>query len=231
MQRENVVQNKQSHAELAGGAPRTSASSTLVVAVTEQQRLKRKIPNQVWNDSLFNNIASGFTLIELLVVVLIIGILASVALPQYQKAVEKSKATQAITLLHAMHQAAEVYYIENGEWPTSAEKLDIEIPTNLNGWRVEFKDEVLSNGRGANTSISIMRTEGPFLGAGFIVYKNRDSFYKSLIELERILCVENKMHPSASNKFTQKQGSYCQKIIQGTLLSAADGNPIFRTPY
>ena len=57
----------------------------------------------------------GFTLIELLVVVLIIGILASVALPQYQRAVEKSRLTEAISNIRTIQNNVKMYILEHGE--------------------------------------------------------------------------------------------------------------------
>ncbi|MGN1058587.1 MAG: type IV pilin protein, partial [Candidatus Avelusimicrobium sp.] len=71
----------------------------------------------------------GFTLIELLVVVLIIGILAAVALPQYQKAVFKSRAMKGYLWFNKLEDAQKLFYLANGRYATSAEELDFDFKT------------------------------------------------------------------------------------------------------
>ncbi len=69
----------------------------------------------------------GFTLIELLVVVLIIGILAAVALPQYQKAVMKARVAEYEVNLKALAEAEQACYLQKGSACTLTE-LDVDVP-------------------------------------------------------------------------------------------------------
>lgn len=69
----------------------------------------------------------GFTLIELLVVVLSIGILASVALPQYQRAVDKAQLASYFPAITSLLRAQELYYLANGEYAAKITDLDVDI--------------------------------------------------------------------------------------------------------
>lgn len=70
----------------------------------------------------------GFTLIELLVVVLIIGTLAAVALPQYQVAVDKSRAVNHLLILKNMHDAQVRYILANDTYASNFDNIDITMP-------------------------------------------------------------------------------------------------------
>lgn len=74
---------------------------------------------------------TGFTLIELLVVVLIIGILAAVALPQYQKTVERARAAEALVNVKALVTALEIYKMANGATTEDLSRLDINLTGTL----------------------------------------------------------------------------------------------------
>lgn len=95
----------------------------------------------------------GFTLIELLVVVLIIGILAAVAVPQYQWAVERARTTEAFAVLRSLKDAQERYYMANGAYAPSIDELDVKA-ANTSDWQF-YTD--------ANAAVLANRTKFPYL--------------------------------------------------------------------
>ncbi|MBO5911336.1 MAG: prepilin-type N-terminal cleavage/methylation domain-containing protein [Elusimicrobiaceae bacterium] len=167
----------------------------------------------------------GFTLIELLVVVLIIGILAAVAVPRYQKAVEKSKAAQALTLLKSIVQAEKVFYLANGYYTKHISKLDINIPwedattywsTNWSAFAVANDEWVLQlNLAGEeNTGVSLEalalgRLTGKYAGGGFVYILNgRDTGYE-----RGLYCAER----FQNGIILSEPGSYCQNLFNREL--------------
>ena len=81
----------------------------------------------------------GFTLIELLVVVLIIGILAAVALPEYGKAVERSRMTEAITLMDSVVKAQRLQLMQTNRYARDFEELDVVLPREPRGGNITPK--------------------------------------------------------------------------------------------
>ncbi len=171
----------------------------------------------------------GFTLIELLVVVLIIGILAAVAVPQYQKAVEKSRAAEAISLLKSVYQAAQTYYLANGQWPDSIRQLDIDIPwTGNTNWRTNGNDfkQGISNqdwsvqlikirDNVGKKGVSIGRISGKYQGTGFQIFQNSLS---ANIPVSEILCVERGIDTYIVAPISDINQHYCTSILNGKLI-------------
>lgn len=174
----------------------------------------------------------GFTLLELLVVVLIIGILAAVALPQYKKAAERSKATQAITLLKSVYQAAKAYELANGSWPKDFDSLAVNIPFTghtsaartgghfqrglSNGeWSIQLQAPMAATGATNGSGVFITRISGPYTGGAFAIYSRWPSVILNL-PTDQIVCRES-VHTNnyyTSMLFTKNQGEYCEKIIK-----------------
>ena len=162
-----------------------------------QMTLRRENPAE--------GILGGFTLIELLVVVLIIGILAAIAMPQYERAVEKARSSEALTLLRSAADAVKLYYLANGSYPDSFDDLDIQIPYEAESATVRSNGEwtmtllpgkVNSTAQGAG--VYILRAKGKYARQGFYYFIEEDN--KKMLDL---YCVETSCDTT----------NYCKNIM------------------
>jgi len=172
-------------------------------------------------DYTFRGWARGFTLIELLVVVLIIGVLSAIALPQYRKAVEKTKAAQAQAVVKTLAQAQQAYYMANGEYATSFDELAVDMSAftgntqfnnycamdtrSNNEWSFQLLSWDSDDGSNSVRRVVAGRISGPYQGAGWAIELHNHN--------DRMLCVIQTTQGVAYNWERAGSMDYCQHLF------------------
>ena len=166
----------------------------------------------------------GFTLLEMLVVVLIIGILAGIALPQYQMAVTKAKVASILPIMRRWKDALQEWKLQHGYYCTSSEcdespygeELGVNWPS---GWECITSKDCWNN--------YWYCTVNEEIGAGYVycnhkfdsdneffvaMYQSDDPFYedvRGMITCEGRGNQGNKVCKSLGGKIIENVEAYC----------------------
>ncbi len=154
----------------------------------------------------------GFTLIELLVVVLIIGILAAVALPQYKEAVFKAKFSKVWTIVQNLKRAEEIYFLESGTYKDNASDglIDYSNVCKGEGFYLGCEGGFLLDVNAGNITLYY----GPYITPGMNQSQAFEAMQKTPDEIFSLI-VYFDQDPDYANKITcVRNPSLCEKRLK-----------------
>ena len=143
---------------------------------------------------------TGFTLIEMLVTVLIVGILAAIAYPQYHKSVLKTEYVKTTVLVDALWQTAEEYYLANGHYPNNFDYLGTDMPGNCSMEGTGLKCDDLSKKGWGKINMSSWESGSPY--AQRITIGKSSGGYQSGLQYQRFFTRQS------NPKYTFFNGGY-----------------------
>ncbi len=150
--------------------------------------------------------AYGFTLFEMLVVVLIIGILASIAIPSYITAVDKARFVKVINAVDTLSQAEEAYYLQYRKYTQDVRELDVKLGYPMS----DVNDEV--TGRDGKNYSAV--TSYRFPDGGYVDIMRTDNYaWEEKEEGETKLTYKQEMYVQGYIRLGGKAGSFYIRFL------------------